>query len=339
MKAPFITAATLGMLAGMVQAEPMNVTAFNFARAESDLYFSNVVARNGGLNRILHDRVATPIDEQTIVRMNRDTFYSSSIHDLAAGPVTITMPEAEGGRFQSLQVISQDHYTPFVIYDGTLGLTQENVGTRYAMLIFRTFVDPTSEDDIQAAHAAQDSITVAQAGDGSFEIPEWDDASRKVARDAWAALQSLGGTADKVRMGTADEVDRVAHLMATATGWGLNPRSAAMYFTGYPEGNDADTIQEMLLTDVPVDGFWSISVYNKDGYFEENEFGSYSLNNVTAMKGEDGSTRVQFGGCDGQIANCIPVTDGWNYSLRLYKPKVEAFDGSWQPPEVRKVAQ
>lgn len=339
MKKTFMTAITLGVLAGMVQAEPMKVNAFNFARAESDLYFSNVVKRNGGLNKILHDRVATPIDEQTIVRMNRDTFYSSSIHDLAAGPVTVMMPEAEGVRFQSLQVVSQDHYTPFVIYGGSLELTQDNVGTRYVMLIFRTFVDPTDETDIQAAHGAQDEVTVEQASDGAFEIPEWDGESLKVARDAFAALQSLGGTADKVRMGTADEVDPVAHLMATATGWGLNPKAAAMYFTGYPANNDAETVQEMLLTDVPVDGFWSISVYNKDGYFEENELGAYSLNSVTAMKEEDGSTRIQFGGCDGKVANCIPITDGWNYSLRLYRPKANVIDGSWQPPEVREVSK
>lgn len=339
MKKTLISAIILGALAGMVQAEPMKVNAFNFARAESDLYFSNVVKRNGGLNKVVHDRVSTPIDEQTIVRMNRDTFYSSSIHDLQAGPVTIVMPEAEDTRFQSLQVVSQDHYTPFVIYDGTVELTSENVGTRYVMLIFRTFVDPNSEADIQAAHAAQDAITVAQASTGTFEIPEWDGTSLKTARDALASLQSLGGTADKVRMGTANEVDPVAHLMATATGWGLNPRSAAIYFTGYPEGNDAETVQEMLLTDVPVDGFWSISVYNKDGFFEENELGAYSLNNVTAMKEEDGSTRIQFGGCDGQVANCIPITDGWNYSLRLYRPKADVIVGSWQPPEVRKVAK
>jgi hypothetical protein len=31
-----------------------------------------------------------------------------------------------------------------------------------------------------------------------------------------------------------------------------------------------------------VDGFWSISVYNADGFFEPNERGAYSVNNITA---------------------------------------------------------
>ncbi|MDW3223957.1 MAG: DUF1214 domain-containing protein [Paracoccaceae bacterium] len=139
-------------------------------------------------------------------------------------------------------------------------------------------------------------------------------------------------------MGTADDVDRVAHLMATATGWGLNPKEAAMYFTGYPENNDAGTVQEMVLSDVPVDGFWSISIYNKEIFFEENDRGAYSLNNVTAHQSEDGTTRIQTGGCENVIPNFLPTTDGWNYSLRLYCPKGNFIDGSWQPPPVRKVS-
>ena len=48
--------------------------------------------------------------------------------------------------------------------------------------------------------------------------------------------------------------------------------------------------------DVPVDGFWSISVYNADGYFEPNEQGVYSVNNITAARNDDGSVTVRFGG-------------------------------------------
>lgn len=320
-------------------AEPQKVNAFNFARAESDLYFSNLVKKNGGIGILVHDRTPTPIDKQVVVRMNRDTLYSSSVHDLAAGPVKVTMPKNTGGRFQSLQVISQDHYTPFVIYDGTLEVTRKDVGTRYVLLAFRTFVNPTDKSDIQAAHALQDGIKVEQTKAGTFEPPGWDKKSQDEVRKALAGLQSLGGTEDKVRMGrNASEVDPVAHLMATATGWGLNPKSAAMYFTVYPERNDGKTVHRLVLRDVPVDGFWSVSVYNKDGYFEKNEFDAYSLNNVTAKKGTDGTVTIQFGGCDGKTPNCLPITDGWNYSLRLYRPRAEVLDGRWTPPAPKPVA-
>jgi hypothetical protein len=65
--------------------------------------------------------------------------------------------------------------------------------------------------------------------------------------------------------------------------------------------------------DVPVDGFWSISVYNAKGYFEPNPQNAYTLNNITAKKSPVGSVAIQFGGCETGIANCLPVTPGWNY--------------------------
>jgi hypothetical protein len=45
----------------------------------------------------------------------------------------------------------------------------------------------------------------------------------------------------------------------------------------------------------------------------------------------------QFGGCDGSVANCLPVTPGWNYLVRLYRPRQEILDGSWTFPEAHPV--
>ncbi len=84
---------------------------------------------------------------------------------------------------------------------------------------------------------------------------------------------------------------------------------------------------------MPVDGFWSISVYNAEGYFEPNEQNAYSINNITAKKEADGSVVVQFGGCDGKVANCLPITSGWNYLVRLYRPRQEILNGRWTFPE------
>ena len=94
--------------------EPVTVTAENFARAESDLYFGGVV-KDGGFGKFHHNRELTPLDRQTVIRMNRDTLYSGAVFDLDAGPVTITLPDA-GKRFMSMQVIDEDHFTPDVYY-------------------------------------------------------------------------------------------------------------------------------------------------------------------------------------------------------------------------------
>jgi hypothetical protein len=59
-----------------------------------------------------------------------------------------------------------------------------------------------------------------------------------------------------------------------------------------------------------------VSVYNADGYYQTNSLNAYSLNSVTAKKVDDGSVSIQFGGCDGNIANCLPIMPGWNYMVR-----------------------
>ncbi|WP_312016136.1 DUF1214 domain-containing protein [Bradyrhizobium sp. JYMT SZCCT0428] len=77
----------------------------------------------------------------------------------------------------------------------------------------------------------------------------------------------------------------------------------------------------MNVKDVSVDGFWSISLYNSEGYFQKNDLNAYSLNNITSKKNSDGSATIQFGGCDGKIPNCLPIMPGWNYTARLYRPR------------------
>ena len=57
--------------------------------------------------------------------MNRDTLYSSVVLDLSK-PVTMVMPET-AGRYQSLHVINQDHYSFAKIEPGRYGLTQDEV--------------------------------------------------------------------------------------------------------------------------------------------------------------------------------------------------------------------
>ena len=112
---------------------PVRVTVDNFGRAESDAYFARFVGE-GGFGKLKHERALAPIDHQTVIRLNRDTFYSFGVFDLDAGPVTITLPDA-GKRYMAVQVIDEDHFAPEVFYaPGTHTLTKEQVGTRYVCL-------------------------------------------------------------------------------------------------------------------------------------------------------------------------------------------------------------
>src|SRR5690606_1297747 len=113
------------------------------------------------------------------------------------------------------------------------------------------------------AHGLQDAIEVSQASQGVFEPTQWDQESLTRMRDALNAVAEANGELDSARMfGSRDEVDPVQHLLGTAAAWGGNPREAAMYVGGAPERNDGATAYTLTLRDVPVDGFWSVCVYN-----------------------------------------------------------------------------
>ena len=202
---------------------------------------------------------------------------------------------------------------------------------------FRTFVNPNDAADVKAVHALQDAIKVEQKGVGKFEVPNWDQVSLKKVRDALLALTTANGGLDSARMfGRKDQVDPVQHLLGTAAGWGGNPRADAIYVGVEPQNNDGKTAYTLTVKDVPVDGFWSVSVYNKDGFFEKNAKDAYTLNNVTAKPNADGSVTIQFGGAD-DTPNYLPITPGWNYLVRMYRPRKEVLDGTWKFPEAQPV--
>jgi hypothetical protein len=307
------------------------VTADNFNRAETDLYFASAAREAGGIGKFYHRRDVMPVDNQTVVRPNRDTLYSSAVFDLDAGPVTITLPDPDG-RFMSMMVIDEDQYVAGVVYGkGRYSYTKDRLGTRYIMIAVRTLVNPTDPEDLRKARALQDAIVVGQSARGCLELPDWDAASEQRVRQA---LLALGTTVpDSRRMfGRRGEVDPVRHLIGSAMAWGGNPERDATYLNVTPEKNDGLTPYRLTVRDVPVDGFWSVSVYNAQGYFEPNPFDAYTINNLTAKTNDDQSVTVHFGTGDGALDNCLPIMPGWNYTVRLYRPRAEILHGTWTFP-------
>ncbi len=310
------------------------VTVDNFKRAETDVYFATPIKQAGGPGKFFHYREPMSIDDQTVVRANRDTLYSAAVVDLDAGPVTVTLPDS-GERFRSMLIINQDHYiVGDVIYDaGSYVYDRQKAGTRYMLIALRTLVNPDDPADIAQVHALQDASTLTQSQPGSFEVPNWDPVSQKKVRDALLVLASTIPDF-KNAFGSKDQVDPIRHLVGTAAGWGGNPDKDAFYLNVTPPNNDGKTAYQLVVKDVPVDGFWSLSLYNAAGYFEKNAHNAYSVNNLTANKEADGSVVIQFGGDPKSAANFLPIVPGWNYTVRLYRPRPEVLDGTWQFPEL-----
>jgi hypothetical protein len=305
------------------------VTWDNWVRAESDKMFKSY-ADLGGFGKFLKIRKPTPIDAQKVMRMNRDTLYSFGIFDLSS-PVTITNPDA-GNRFNSMMVLNQDEYIPIaVVYKpGEYTLTQQEVGSRYVFVGFRTFVDASDPADIKKGNALQDQIKVQQASVGTFDVPNWDQKSQDSLR---TAIQTLASTMTDTSQcfGSKEDTDPIAHLLGAALGWGGNPVKDAKYINVVPKQNDGKTPYTLTVEDVPVRGFWSISLYNSKGFFVQNDANAYSINNITGEKAKDGSITIHFGG-DPKQSNYLPIMDGWNYTVRLYEPQQQILDGKWKFP-------
>jgi hypothetical protein len=310
------------------------VTIDNYSRAQTDVYFAGVV-KSGGFGKFRHGRELAPPVQQGIVRPNRDALYSFVIVDLDAGPVTITLPDA-GKRFMGMQVANEDQYTRATYYGaGSHTLTRQIIGTRYAIAVVRFIVDYSNKVDVEQVHALQDAIKFDQERPGTFEIPNWDEASLKKMQ---AALLVLGTTVSDTRRmfgANENEVDPVRHLIGSAMLWGGYPEKDALYLPITPADNDGSTIHRLRVGDVPVDGFWSLTVYNSKGYLQPNQSNVYSVNSITAKKSADGVVAIQFGGCDGEIPNCLPITKGWNYTVRMFRPRSEILDGTWKFPEAK----
>ena len=334
--------ALLVLLAGsstvLAQTQPSGkattVTADNFNRAETDMYFA-MAAKHGAFGKFLHHREF--LLENTVVRPNRDTLYSEAVFDLDAGPVKITLPKP-GNRFMSMMVINEDHYIYEVDYSpGTYNFTRAEIGTRYVFMGLRILINPADPQDVKQAHALQDAVIVRQKVLGRFETPNWDQASQKKTRDALLTLNAPLPDLRKA-FGSRPQVDPVRHLIGTAAGWGGNPDKDAVYLNVTPNKNDGNTVYRLTVpVKVPVDAFWSVTVYDADGHLQKNQYDAYSLNSVTAKKSTDGSVAVQFGGCDGKIFNCLPTMKGWNYLVRLYRPRDEILSGKWKFPEAAAV--
>ncbi|MFI2228513.1 DUF1254 domain-containing protein [Nocardia testacea] len=308
------------------------VNADNFARAESDRMLAAVLRDSKQVNEWMYNRVPTPLDHQPVIRQNRDTLYSGSVVDTSEG-LTITVPDGQG-RYLSAMVIDQDGYVDAVLHQpGSHHIPADQVGTPHALLAIRILVDPNDPADVAVVNHLQDKFVVQAGAARPFVLPDYDPASLNVTRDALLTLAS--GLPDLSRaFGRRGEVDPIRHLIGCASAWGGLPDEEALYFTvtpGLPVG-----AYELTVGRVPVDGFWSISVYNAEGYFDADAAGAVNLNNITAVPEADGTTVIRFGGPEDH-PNRLSISDGWNYMIRLYQPHREVLDGTWRFPAVHSV--
>jgi hypothetical protein len=305
----------------------LRVNVDNFVRAETDRMFAALLGQ-GELNQWQHTRVPVPLDAQTVIRMNRDTLYSTAIVDVTGG-AEVSIPDA-AGRYLSVMIVDQSHYVTSIIHDpGVVALRAEAFGSSYVLAAARIMVNPSDPADVAAVNGLQDQLGVTAGSARPFVPEQYDEPSLDATRNALLEL-GRGLTGYERVFGARQDVDPVRHLIGTAVGWGGLPEQEAFYINvdpGLPIGAYTLTVRE-----VPVDAFWSISLYNAQGFFQPVDDCAVSISNVTAVPNQDGSVSINFGGCSDGRPNCLGIMEGWNYTVRLYRPKREILDGKWKFP-------
>lgn len=319
----------LGISTALAKEASILVNADNYARAEAAFQFEGMSNRGGGINNLSHVRQPIPLDRQRNMQMNRDTIYSSAVVDISKG-ASVFFPNS-GDRYMSIAIVNEDNYTTAVYHGGgTIELTLKEHGTPFIALIARVLVDANDQQDIKIANELQDQIKLTASSAIPYQRANYDNESRSTTRELFRLLGAGLGEASFCN-GKKSEVKETRHKICAAIGWGGLPTYEVVYAKNQNLRALGD--YQLQLKDVPVKGFWSISIYNDKGYFQENEYKAYSINNVIAEPNEDGSFTINFGEHKNDRKNFLPIMEGWNYVARLYLPSKDVQEGKWLFPE------
>ena len=308
--------------------EKIAVALDNYEEAESDLAFYNVT-KLVGMNTFFHFPTgAFDLDNQTVVRMNRDTYYSAAVIDTTQG-ATVTIPETNG-RYLSVMVVQNDHYIDQVFLEaGTHEITSD---TDFAMVAMRIRANQNDPDDDDAIAALRAGVKLEVGGNASHVRPNYDMEQLVALRDELTVEGTKLGTLMGMQ-GAHGTIERMMHLYGTAIGWGLLPDAQAQYLGSAKFSNDGCYMASYDAPPFNEPGFFSITIYDADGwiYSEDGILNEFNMN-----LNDDGSFDAYFGEC-GDVDNNLPTVDGWNYILRIYEPKLDELQ-EFRLPEVKKVS-
>lgn len=166
-----------------------------------------------------------------------------------------------------------------------------------------------------------------------------------------SAGKNINGWLFSTKTGTYG-TDYLQRAFITAIGLGANRPQDAVYpsstedATGKPYSGANKYVMHFPKGQLPpVEGFWSLTMYNDKYFFVENPLNRYTLSERDQLKkNPDGSVDLYIqheNPGPEKESNWLPAPQGgFNLMLRLYWPKEtppSILDGSWSPPPVKKV--
>jgi hypothetical protein len=195
----------------------------------------------------------------------------------------------------------------------------------------------------------------------SFDFDKLDPAVKKALASAPEEAQQLMtwklATIARVANGWSMNTDTMGvygnyylkRALVTQVGLGANLPEDAIYplnlsdDTGKPlDGASKYVIHFDKGATPPVNAFWSITLYDSEGFQVANVLNRFAVSSWMPFKtNEDGSLDLYFQnespGKDKE-ANWLPAPSGaFNLTMRLYSPKSDALTGKWNPPAVKRM--
>ena len=274
-----------------------------------------------GVNNFIHKRDLTTTDNQPVVRMNRDTYYSMIVVDVSKG-ATITMPEIPKGKYMSIQSVTEDHRIQRMIYgSGTYDL-KTHIGTHIYLIVRLdgTFTEEEAKEIQNKMHINAKSNEVFETSPINKEsFTEVENALKAklpsiVNRDGIYGMKGM--FTDPSDQSSKDFTDE-KYQVGAAVGWGGAQMIDNIYETS---GNySTDNCYQLTFEDPKNIAFWSVTVYDKNGFMFK-DLANYSSN--TSQANEDGTYTISFG-CGNDAPNNLEIdnpTDTFNITVRHYQP-------------------
>jgi hypothetical protein len=164
--------------------------------------------------------------------------------------------------------------------------------------------------------------------------------SNLINLNGWMEVRNSGGFETRW-------MDRAVMADAGWAGPDRNVSHAGAFLFVDEGGNPLDGKNKYTITfdmnDLPpVTQFWSIPIYNKDGYFVENEIGRYTINSFMLdqeqLHVEDSNLVIyvqnEKPSDPDKLKNWLPAPEGsFRFTARFYGPKMSIVDGSYKMPK------
>ncbi|WP_085716704.1 DUF1254 domain-containing protein [Pseudomonas sp. B28(2017)] len=214
---------------------------------------------------------------------------------------------------------------------------------------------PHSTDQPMLAQIKRLGIEAGKPFDMDALDPQIQTALQTVPQDAQALMSWKVPTLAREVNGWSMNTDTMGvygnyylkRAIVTQVGLGANLPEDAIYplNIGDSNGKPLDGANKYVLhfnkgETPPVNAFWSITLYDPEGFQIANSLNRFAVSSWMPFKGNaDGSLDLYFQnespGKDLE-ANWLPAPKGpFNLTMRLYGPKAEALNGKWSPPAVK----